>query len=104
MLRGAAPYTHAMNPSVILLDLNLPRKSGREVLTEIKNDPKLTLIPVIILSSSGAQTDIANAYSLHANCYVQKPADLREFEETVRHFGIFWLHLARLPDAAMPRR
>lgn len=97
MLRGQAPYEKAIQPGLILLDLNLPRKDGREVLTELKEDPQLRHIPVVVLSTSDAAIDISRAYALHANCYLQKPADVDEFERTVRGIEDFWLTLVKLP-------
>jgi len=103
MLRGEAPFEKSLWPSLILLDLNLPRKDGREVLTELKRDPQLCQIPVIILSTSDAPADISHAYSLHANCYLRKPADVDDFERTVRGIEDFWLTIAKLPARAIPR-
>jgi CheY-like chemotaxis protein len=97
MLRGQGPYDKPVRPSLILLDLNLPRKDGREVLTELKEDPQLQHIPVVVLSTSDAAVDISHAYALHANCYLQKPADVDEFERTVRGIEDFWLTLVKLP-------
>ncbi len=98
MLRGEAPFAAPLRPMLILLDLNLPRKDGREVLAELKQDPKLRQIPVVVLSTSDAPLDISRAYALNANCYLQKPADLDEFERTVRGIEEFWLGLAKLPS------
>lgn len=86
-----------VRPDVILLDLNLPRKDGREVLAEIKADPVLRSIPVVVLSSSDAQDDVAAAYGLHANCYVTKPVDLDHFLEVVESIQRFWVGVAKLP-------
>lgn len=99
-LRRQAQFTGAQRPDLILLDLNLPRKGGREVLAEIKCDPALKTIPVVVLSTSTAQLDIAEAYELHANCYVTKPVDLQGLFETIDAIGKFWLQLAKLPPAA----
>jgi CheY-like chemotaxis protein len=96
-LRRAGPHTRATRPDLILLDLNLPRKDGREVLAEIKSDVTLRRIPVIVLTTSQAQDDILRAYDLHANCYVTKPGDLDEFIRTIRCLDEFWLSVARLP-------
>jgi CheY-like chemotaxis protein len=96
-LRRAGPHTRATRPDLILLDLNLPRKDGREVLAEIKGDVTLRRIPVIVLTTSQAQDDILRAYDLHANCYVTKPGDLDEFIRTIRCLDEFWLSVARLP-------
>ena len=98
-LRRRNGYTEAPRPDLILLDLNLPRKSGREVLADIKADPDLRRIPVIILSTSSSDDDVTSAYDLPANCYVTKPVDLDEFIGVVRAIDSFWLSLARLPTA-----
>jgi CheY-like chemotaxis protein len=82
---------------VILLDLNLPKKSGLEVLTEIKSDPKLMRIPVVILTTSAAEEDILKSYSLHANCYITKPVDFEQFTKVVRLIEDFWLAVVKLP-------
>jgi len=89
----------APRPHMVLLDLNLPKKSGSEVLKEIKTDMDLCKIPVIILTSSGNPDDIALSYSLHANCYVRKPMELSAFHDVVRKIDEFWLSIARLPEA-----
>jgi two-component system, chemotaxis family, response regulator Rcp1 len=96
-LRREEGYTAATRPDVILLDLNLPRKDGREVLTEIKSDPRLKNIPVVILSSSQAEQDILRAYDLHANCYVSKPMDLDQFISVVKSIENFWFTIVKLP-------
>lgn len=96
-LRKKAPYLDVPRPDLILLDLNLPKKSGVEVLEEIKTDPKLKLIPVVILSTSAAPDDIIKSYSLHANCYITKPVDFVEFTKVVRLIEEFWLAVVRLP-------
>jgi CheY-like chemotaxis protein len=100
MLRGEPPYKIPLRPCLILLDLNLPRKDGREVLAEIKQDPQLMHIPVVVMSTSDAMRDVAQAYELHANCYLQKPTTAKGYEETVRGISNFWLSLAKLPPAA----
>ena len=97
-LRRAGIYKDAPRPDLILLDLNLPRKNGREVLSEIKNDPDLKRIPVLVMTTSKAQQDVARAYSLNANCYITKPMDLDEFMEVVRSIEDFWLEKASLPE------
>ncbi|MEO8658360.1 MAG: response regulator [Bryobacteraceae bacterium] len=84
-------------PDLILLDLNLPRKSGHEVLQEVKADPVLKHIPVVVLSSSNADRDVAGAYGLHANCYFTKPMDIDRFTETLRSIEEFWFSRATLP-------
>jgi two-component system, chemotaxis family, response regulator Rcp1 len=96
-LRREGVFAGAVRPDVILLDLNLPRKDGREVLTEIKKDPALKSIPVVILSSSQAEQDIAGAYGLHANCYVAKPMELDSFIAVVRSIENFWFTVVKLP-------
>ncbi len=99
MLRGESPYESPLHPELILLDLNLPRKDGREVLAEIKADPQLLHIPVVVLSTSDAARDVTQAYQLRANCYLQKPASADEYQKTVRGIEDFWLSLAKLPPA-----
>jgi two-component system, chemotaxis family, response regulator Rcp1 len=92
--------THAEGgrlPDLILLDLNLPRKSGVEVLAEIKNDCNLRRLPVVIMTSSKAEEDVVRSYDLHANCYVTKPVDLEQFRNVVRSIADFWFALVRLP-------
>jgi two-component system, chemotaxis family, response regulator Rcp1 len=90
-------YTRAQRPDLILLDLNLPRKDGREVLAEIKSDPGLRRIPVVVLTTSRAEADVIQMYDLHANCYIVKPVDLTQFIMVVRSIEDFWLRLVRLP-------
>lgn len=85
-------------PDLILLDLNLPRKDGREVLEEIKSDPELKKTPVVILTTSDSEADILKTYSLHANCYITKPVEFDRFLEVVRGIEGFWLRIVRLPD------
>lgn len=92
-------FADAPTPDLILLDLNLPRKNGREVLSEIKADPNLKRIPVLIMTTSRAEQDIQKAYSLNANCYITKPMDLDEFLRIVRSIEEFWLRTATLPTA-----
>jgi chemotaxis family two-component system response regulator Rcp1 len=96
-LRREGEYANATRPDLVLLDLNLPRMSGREVLEQIKADPQLRNIPVVILTSSQAEQDILRAYDLHANCYVTKPVDLDQFISVVRSIEDFWLTIVRLP-------
>jgi len=84
-------------PGLIILDLNLPRKNGREVLQEIKNDPQLRTIPVVILSTSKAEEDILKSYGLHANCYITKPVDFNKFIEVVQTINQFWFGVVTLP-------
>ncbi len=90
-------YADAPRPDIILLDLNLPKKDGRELLAELKRDPELKQIPVVILTSSSAEADITMAYQLHANSYLQKPLDLSEFVTMIQSFEQFWLSRAILP-------
>ena len=98
-LRKEGVYADAPQPELILLDLNLPKKDGREVLAEIKADPNLRRIPVVVLTTSSSEEDILKIYDLHANCYVKKPIDLDKFIEVVRECERFWLQVARLPRA-----
>jgi len=86
-----------VRPDLILLDLNLPRKDGREVLEEIKADASLRLIPVVVLTSSEAEQDIVRVYNLHANCYVTKPVDLDQFIHVVKSIEDFWFTIVKLP-------
>jgi len=96
-LRRKEPYLRVPRPDLILLDLNLPKKTGVEVLTEIKTDQSLKLIPVVILSTSSAQEDIIQSYSLHANCYITKPVDFVQFTKVIRLIEEFWLAVVQLP-------
>ena len=96
-LRRDGRYADAPRPDLILLDLNLPKKDGREVLEEIKQDPELGMIPVVILSTSRDEEDIVRSYKLHANCYVSKPVDLDRFLGIVKGIKDFWLTVAKLP-------
>lgn len=96
-LRREEPYEDVTTPDLILLDLNLPRKDGREVLQEVKADPVLGVIPVIVLTTSAAETDIIRSYSLHASGYVTKPVGFDAFQEAIRGIEDFWLFLVRLP-------
>ncbi len=89
-------------PDLVLLDLNLPRKNGREVLAEVKASPQLKQIPVLVMTSSKADEDIQSAYSLNANCYITKPADLSEYVNIVRAIEDFWFFTATLPEPAEP--
>ncbi len=101
-LRRQGPYADVGPPSLVLLDLNLPRKNGREVLAEIKNDRSLRHIPVFVVSTSTRDEDIAAAYDLHANCYIPKPLDLEGLIEMGRLIEAFWLKMVVLPSAALP--
>ncbi|HWI04784.1 MAG TPA: response regulator [Acidimicrobiales bacterium] len=96
-LRQEAPYEEATRPELVLLDLNLPRKDGREVLAEMKQDADLSTIPVVVLTTSSDETDVLKAYQLHANSYVTKPVELDKFLEAVRSIEGFWLSIVRLP-------
>ena len=96
-LRREGPHAAAPRPDLILLDLNMPRMNGRELLAHIKADPDLRRIPVVILSTSDAEVDIVSSYDLHANCFLTKPADLEEFDQVARSIDAFWLQLAKLP-------
>jgi len=91
-------YADKPRPDLILLDLNLPKKDGREVLAEIKEDPGLKRIPVVVLTTSEAEQDILKAYDLHANCYITKPVDLDQFIKIVKSIEDFWLTIVKLPN------
>jgi two-component system, chemotaxis family, response regulator Rcp1 len=97
-LRRAGKYSDARRPDLILLDLNLPKKDGREVLEEIKQDGDLKKIPVVVLTTSAAERDILRAYNLHANCYITKPVDLEQFIRVVQVIEDFWLTIVKLPQ------
>ncbi len=99
-LRKEGRYKDAARPDIILLDLNLPKKDGREVLAEIKADPSLRLIPVVVLTTSQAEEDILRTYNLHANCYVTKPVDLEQFINVVKSINDFWFSVVKLPPVA----
>ena len=96
-LRREEKYKNAPRPGLILLDLNLPRKDGREVLEEIKNDDKLKRIPVVVLTTSKSEVDVLKAYGLHANCYIVKPVDFEKFAEVVKTIENFWFSVVTLP-------
>ena len=97
-LRRQDDFADAPRPDLVLLDLNLPRKSGHEVLDEIKSDASLRRIPVVVLSTSDAESDVLAAYDRNANCYVTKPVDLDHFWEVIRSIDQFWLRLVKLPS------
>ncbi len=99
-LRRTGDFTNAPRPGLILLDLNLPRRSGLEVLADVKSDHDLRSIPVVILTTSQAEEDIIRSYSLHANAYVTKPLDFERFSEALRQINDFFLTLVKLPDWA----
>ena len=98
-LRREGEYTNAPRPDLLLLDLNLPKKDGREVLEEIKEDPTLKTIPVVVLTTSSSEADILRSYQLHANCYITKPVGLEGFLTVVKSIDSFWLSVVRLPRA-----
>ena len=96
-IRKEGAYTDAARPDVILLDLNLPKKDGREVLADIKDDEELRRIPVVVLTVSQAEEDIIRSYDLHANCFISKPLDLEQFMRVVQAVEDFWLTIVKLP-------
>jgi two-component system, chemotaxis family, response regulator Rcp1 len=99
VLRREGKYSEAPRPDLVLLDLNLPRKNGRDVLSEIKQDPELRRIPVVIMTSSDDEKDILAAYNQHVNCYVTKPVDLDQFIGVVKSIEHFWFSIVKLPAA-----
>ncbi len=102
-LRRRGKYALAPTPDLIMLDLNLPRKDGREVLAEIKADDVLKTIPVVVLTTSRADQDVLRAYRLHANCYITKPVDFDQFLNVVRSIESFWLFVVTLPPSQEPK-
>jgi CheY-like chemotaxis protein len=98
-LRRQGKYANAPRPDIILLDLNLPRKDGREVLADIKSDPNLKTIPVVVITSSEAEQDVIKSYNLNANCYVTKPVNLDQFIKVVQSINDFWLTIVKLPSS-----
>ena len=96
-VRRKGKYSNAPRPDIILLDLNLPKKSGRQVLAELKTEEELKRIPVVILTTSEAEEDITRAYELHANCYVIKASDFEQFVQSVKSIEDFWVGTAELP-------
>jgi chemotaxis family two-component system response regulator Rcp1 len=96
-LRKTGKYTESITPDLILLDLNLPKRDGREVLEDIKADPALMFIPVVVLTTSNAEQDIIKTYRLHANCYINKPVDFEKFFDVIQKIEDFWLSTAILP-------
>lgn len=98
-LRRQEPFADAVTPDLILLDLNLPRKDGREVLTEIKSDPDLKRIPVVVLTTSNADQDVQKCYDSHANCYINKPVDFDKFFRAIEIIEEFWLSTVILPGS-----
>lgn len=101
-LRKEAEYADALTPDLILLDLNLPKKDGREVLKEIKTDDLLKRIPVVVLTTSNAEQDIMKSYNLHVNCYINKPVDFEKFFDIIQKIEEFWLTTAILPTMVRP--
>ena len=97
-LRQEGHYSDVVRPDLILLDLNLPKKNGREVLQEIKSDPGLRSIPVVVLTTSRAEEDILRSYDLHANCYITKPVDVQQFVSVVQFIEEFWVTVVTLPS------
>ncbi|MFQ5875377.1 MAG: response regulator [Dehalococcoidia bacterium] len=97
-LRQEGKYADAGRPDLVLLDLNLPKKDGREVLAEIKQDPELKRIPVVILTTSDAEQDVLKSYDLQANCYITKPVDLSQFDTVVKTIENFWFSIVKLPS------
>jgi len=98
-LKKTGKFKDAVTPDIILLDLNLPKKDGRQVLSEIKTDPDLKMIPVIVLTTSSAEQDILNTYANHANAYITKPVDFDQFINVIRTFENFWLTIVKLPNS-----
>lgn len=101
-LRKQGKYTDVPRPDLVLLDLNMPRKDGREVLSEVKADDDLKCIPVVVLTTSKSQEDVIKAYGLHANCYISKPVDFEQFANVVRAIDQFWFTVVTLPTAIAP--
>jgi CheY-like chemotaxis protein len=99
-LRREGEYAEAPRPDLIMLDLNLPRKDGREVLAELKQHASLRMIPVVVLTTSRAEQDVLNSYELHANCYITKPVDFQQFLYVVKSIEQFWLTVVTLPGTA----
>ena len=96
-LRKEGSFANAARPDLILLDLNIPKKDGREVLEEIKSDVSLKIIPIVILTVSKSEEDVLKTYNLHANCYITKPLDLEQFSRVVKSIKDFWLTIVKLP-------
>ena len=99
-LRRQGPYAQAPRPDLVMLDLNLPRKDGREVLADMKSDASLRCIPVVVLTTSRAERDVLQAYQLNANCYITKPVDFKQFIELIKSIEHFWLTVVTLPRNA----
>jgi CheY-like chemotaxis protein len=104
LLRSQGEYAQAPRPDLILLDWNLPRKAGREVLSEIKRDESLRSIPVVVMTTSRAEQDVLHAYNLQANCYINKPVDFDQFLQVVRSIESFWLYVVSLPTRTPGRQ
>jgi len=102
-LRQEGEYAEARTPSLIFLDFNLPKSDSRDILRQLKQDQRLRIIPVAVLTSSDAERDVRQAYELHANCYLRKPGDLDGFFETIRAAANFWLNVAYLPGELLQR-
>jgi two-component system, chemotaxis family, response regulator Rcp1 len=100
-LRHEGKYAHEPNPDIILLDLNLPKMDGRELLEIIKSDPALRRTPVVILTTSKAEEDILKSYDLHANCYITKPVELDQFLNMIRSFEEYWFTIVKLPSESL---
>lgn len=98
-LRKQGEYSNVTQPDLILLDLNMPKKDGRQVLDDIKNDINLKMIPIVVLTTSDAETDIAKSYALGANCYITKPVGLEQFSEVVKAIDNFWFTIVKLPSS-----
>jgi CheY-like chemotaxis protein len=98
-LHKEGKFEHAKTPHLIILDLNMPIKGGREVLSEVKEDPELKHIPIIVFTTSDAQMDIYHSYQLHANCYITKPPDLEQFYKVVSSIENFWMNLVKIPNS-----
>ncbi len=103
-LRRQGEYAEAKCPHLVLLDLNLPRKNGQEVLEEIKDDPDLRRIPVVILTASQAEEDIIRTYNLHANCYIQKPIEFKKFIDVIDAVQDFWFSIVKLPPNGLKKK
>jgi two-component system, chemotaxis family, response regulator Rcp1 len=99
-LKRSPGFENAARPDLILLDLNIPKRDGFEVLREIKDNPSISRIPVVVLTSSQAERDVLKSYNLHANCFISKPVDVDEFLAVVRSAGEFWLSIVKLPASS----
>jgi len=98
-LQQESPYENAVRPDLILLDLNMPRMDGREVLRAIRDDDDLTSIPIVVLTTSSEEQDVATSYGLHTNAYIVKPVDLKQFFDVIREVDEFWFHVVTLPPS-----